>query len=794
MQEKNVFDPESFASAPAEGTETLPKKRHPLRKLLKVLLTLLLAVMILVSGAAGIFVVATIASAPQLSSVSVTPVGYRSTIENDAGEVTQLLAGEEANRVYVELDTLPEHLKNAFIAIEDERFYSHHGVDWQGIARALIRNISTRDVSQGASTITQQLIKNNVFPEFATEQSVLQKVRRKIQEQHLALKLEEQQSKDWILENYLNTINLGSGTWGVETAAQRYFGKHASELTLSESAVLAAIPKGPSLYDPLKHPENNAARRELVLMKIEELGLASAEEIREARADDVYARIGENATVGEEPFSYFEDALISEVLEDLKDVLGYSDEAAWRLIYRGGITIRSTEDSVLQGIAEEELNRSGWYDSDAQSACVLLDPATGAVKAIVGGRGAKTASLTLNRALSSPRQPGSTIKVIGEYAAALESGKATLGSAIDDAPYTYSDGTTVRNASGVYGGMTTLRTAIEESTNVVALKIFQEVGAEAVFDQLTDFGLAHLSENDRVEALALGGTAGGVTCVELAAAYGSLAAGGVYRAPHFYTRVLDHDGKVLLEKSVESHTAVSQGTAELLTDAMTGVMTRGTGTAANVSGRTLAGKSGTTTDLRDLWFAGYSPDLVCAVWGGYDDYSTQSSSAYVKKLWRAVMERALESRPSTSFTRETPLSTRLICTKCGRLAETGLCSDSVQGDMTRSELYLPGTEPTESCTCHVRLRICTVSHALAGTNCPESTIEEKVYLRSASEGTSDTAFVAPIAADGETCSVHTHWWDRYGLFSGGSGGSSGSGSGFSWWPFGGRGDEGETPS
>ena len=302
------------------------------------------------------------------------------------------------------------------ISIEDERFYRHPGVDLQGIARAAYRNIVAGRLSEGASTITQQLIKNNVFTDWTQEQTMIDKVSRKLQEQILAVQLERRESKEWILENYLNTINFGNGTWGVKTAAMRYFGKDISELTLSESAVLAAIPKSPVFYDPLNYPEHNRDRRILVLNKMLELGAISQEEWDEAAADNVYERIAQNHTAveGAEIYSYFEDALINQVAEDLQQVRGCTEEEAWNLLFRGGLTVYSTQDTQLQEICETEVNREEWYTSDAQVSVVMMDPYTGQVKAIVGGRGEKDGSLILNRAVSSVRQPGSTIKVVGE--------------------------------------------------------------------------------------------------------------------------------------------------------------------------------------------------------------------------------------------------------------------------------------------------------------------------------------------------------------------------------------------
>lgn len=703
-----------------------------------------------------------IAAAPKLASADVTPSSYRTVVTDDGGDVILTLAGESANRVYAELAEIPDWLEQAVVAIEDERFYSHGGVDLRGIARAAWRNVTSGSITEGASTITQQLIKNNVFTDWTQEETTADKVVRKVQEQWLALQLERRESKEWILENYLNTINMGGGTWGVKTAAMRYFGKELSELTLSECAVLAGITKSPNGYNPLKNPEQSRERQLLVLGKMLELEMISREEYDEAVNDNVYGRIQrDNVTpAGMEIQSYFEDALVYQVVEDLRRELGYSEEDAWQLLYHGGLTIHSTQNSALQTICEEEINRDEWYHSDAQATVVLMEPATGQVKAIVGGRGEKTASLTLNRATSSVRQPGSTIKVVGEYAAALDSRSATLGTVYDDAPHTYSDGTAIRNASGTYGGRTTIRDAIARSVNVVALKCFQDTGIDRVWSSLERFGFAHLTEEDRVEALALGGTHGGVTNLELTAAYSAIANGGVYLEPSYYTEVLDRDGRVLLRRVQEQRTAVQSATAALLTEAMQDVLTEGTGTLAAVSGLPLAGKSGTSSGVRDAWFVGFSPELACGVWGGYDDFAEQTSSQYVKKIWKAIMSRSHEIVTANSFTGTEGLSFLKICTKCGNLAVAGLCDNTVQGNQTWMEYFAPGTEPTENCTCHAAVSLCTTSGGVAGRYCPAAEVEQVAYLVEGTAGTPDAEAVLDTDATG-VCTVHDSWWDWF---------------------------------
>ena len=702
-------------------------------------------------------------SAPPLSLEDVAPDGYRSVVLDDKGNEILPLVGPEANRVYVTVEEIPLHLQQAFVAIEDERFYQHHGIDLQGIVRAVVSNIKSGSLRQGASTIPQQLIKNNLLTEqWNNETTAWDKIRRKLQEQWLAIQLDASAEKDWILENYLNTINLGGGTWGVQTASRRYFGKDVRELTLSESAVLAAIPKSPGALNPLKDAKANAARRVLVLDKMLELGWISAEAYRDAMADDVYSRIAENSTAAAvEVFSYFEDELIRQVVQDLQRELGFTEEQAWRLVYRGGITIHSTQDTNMQTICETEINRDSWYSDSQQASVVVMDPYTGHVKAIVGGRGEKDGSLVFNRASDSVRQPGSTLKVVGEYAAALDSGEITLGRVYDDAPYTYSNGTPVKNASGSYAGRLTVRSAIADSVNTVALKCFQDAGMDLVWEYLDRFGFSHLTGSDKVESLALGGTHGGVTNLELTAAYGAIAGGGTYYRPTYYTKVTDREGKELLRWEGEEKRVLQPSTAALLTDAMTDVLDEGSGRLACFEGMPLAGKSGTTSEMRDVWFVGYSPYYVCGVWGGYDDYLPQSGSSYVKRIWRAVMEQGHADKEYVEFAGADSLVQCSICSKCGLLAVAGLCDQTVQGDVTYEEWFASGTEPVASCSCHAAVQICPDSGMPVSSYCPAYGTKSVAYLKSGTAGTADAAAVLPVEMRDYTCSVHYNWWNWF---------------------------------
>ena len=755
---------------------------------IKTVLRVILVTLLAVIAAGAVFVAYCVVRAPSINVLDAMPHGYRSNVLDRDGNVVLTLSGEASNRVYVKLSEVPESLQEAVVAIEDERFYEHFGIDPKGIMRALYKGITEGNFSEGASTITQQLLKNNVFTDWMNETTFLDKVQRKIQEQYLAIALEMHVDKAWILENYLNTINLGGGNWGVETAAKYYFDKDVSDLTLSESAVIAGITRNPTRYNPITNPEANAERRDYILDKMLELGFITQEERDEAAGDDVYARISEVSTNGgsQEIMTYFEDAMIYSVLHDIMSATRCSEEKAWDLIYRGGLTICSTEDSRMQELAGEVINNPDYYTSDEQASLVLMDTETGQVRALIGGRGEKNANLLLNRATSMVRQPGSTIKVIGEYAAALDSGAMTLGTVIADSPCTYSDGTEVHNFDGSYKGNITVQTAIAQSRNIVALKCFNQIGMDPIWNMIGKFGITTLTENDKVEALALGGTYGGVTNLEMTAAYASIARGGQYTEPILYTKILDHDGNVLIEKKQTTRRVISENTAKLLTSALEDAMLSGTGVEANFESDAvidLAGKSGTTTDIRDAWFIGYSPSLTCGVWGGFDDNRTQESSTYVKYIWKDVMAGAHTEGVAEEFETGNSIEEVEICTKCGKRAVKGLCENAIHGDGTETVCFASGTAPTEKCDCHVMVAICAESGELSGPYCKHE--EGRVYLKSAVPGTEEEQYVLPASLSDPkvTCHTHTSLWDKwFGSGSnnngnGSSGGTSGSGSG-----------------
>lgn len=744
-----------------------------------------------------------IASTPDIDVKDVAPVGFSTFVYDCEGNKLDKLVTSNANRIPVTMDKIPQHLADAFVAIEDERFYEHNGIDLKGIVRAgFVFVKSGFDRAEGASTITQQLLKNTIFTDWMEEDGLIEKLQRKFQEQYLALEITKKLSKEEVLLRYMNTINLGQNTLGVQSASLRYFNKDVSELTISESAVLAAIIKKPTRFNPILYPEDNAGRREIVLKKMWEQGYITKEEYDEALADDVYSRIQEInvAVIDDSVSSYFVDAVAQDVYHDLIDEAGYSATQASALLYSGGLRIESTLDPKIQNAADRIFadpemypedtkwylnyaltikNEEGEYvnfskemlmtwfknnkdknfnlifdsQDDAYAAVdvykeavlsendtiidekisltaqpqvslTIIDQSTGFVVAMIGGRGAKEGSRTLNRATATTRQPGSTFKILSTYAPALDAGGMTLATVFNDAPFNYNDGTPVNNwySNPDYEGLSSIRKGIYRSMNIVTVKCLTQITPKLGFDYLTrNFGFTTLTElEDCYQPMALGGLWHGVTNMELCAAYASIANGGVYNKPQLYTRVLDYDGNVIIDHSVpESRQILKETTAFLLTDAMQDTITnpRGTGGAVKFPDMTIAGKTGTTSDNRDVWFAGYTPYYTAVTWAGYDNNVKMNKVelALAKKLWRAIMSEIHEGLPNQSFPVPEGIVQAQVCSHSGKLPIEGQCD--VAGTII-TEYFEEGTVPTETCDVHFLGDICAYNLRPACENCP----------------------------------------------------------------------------
>ncbi len=771
----------------------------------------------------------------------IVPEGYTTFIYDLNENKIEELHGADANRVYVEYDQIPDYLGYAYVAIEDERFFDHNGVDLEGFIRALFVNIKSKSFSEGASTITQQIIKNNVLTTDVT-------IERKLQEMYLAIQLEKHLSKEDILELYMNTAASGRGTNGVQTASRLYFNKDVWDINLAEAAVLASITNKPGKYDPVTNPENNRERALRILNKLLEQGYITENEYEEAKAIDVYSQIQINHQTVEKSsdYSYFVDETISEVVKDLGIQKGLTEGQAYNLIYRGGLSIYITQDQDIQAsmdeiftnednfppvnedyamklkyslsypngdsmenfyyedlfdtqeladtfIAEKKVElgvtdemiadgiafENSVFIPQPQAAMVIMDYHNGYVKAMAGGRGEKSGNQVLNRAYDALRQPGSTFKILAAYLPAIDARGYTLATGIDDVPLeivqpsgTFRPG----NWYAGYRGLSTVREGIVWSMNILAVKTVFDIGPELSYDYLMDLGFTTVYDEielngdtytDLTLSLPLGGLTKGVSPIELTAAYGAVANKGVYTEPILYTRVLDHDGNILLNKEPITRPVMKETTAYLLTDAMVETVQSGTGTAVQFKNMAIAGKTGTTNATKDLWFAGYTPYYVAAIWMGYDE---PQRMAYVKNyhkwIWRDVMEAAHKDLPYKNFERPEGITSATICTESGLLA-TEACTHDPRGiSATRTELFAVGTVPTESCNVHEEVLICKDSGLFINEYCPEESHEKVVMLRRPEpiivdegkeailDSIADYKYTIPFSMVGEFCNIH----------------------------------------
>ncbi len=788
-----------------EMDNTKVKLGHSIAHFIQMALLILVLCLCLLGAAMGFGMFRGILdSAPDIDTIHIGPTAYASKVLDTDGNITATLVTAGSNRERVSYEQLPKDLINAFVAIEDERFWQHNGIDLKSILRAVRGVVSDDDSAGGGSTITQQLIKNNVFGG-GLHEGKFQRYVRKFQEQYLALEIENQpglskeEIKKSILTEYLNTINLGSNTLGVKVAARRYFNKEVSDLTLSECTVIASITKNPSGLNPITHPERNAERRAQVLKNMLEQGYIDEARYTEALADDVYARIQDVNVQKEaenEPYSYFVDELTAQVIQELQDRLGYTKDKATDLLYSGGLTIYSTQDPSLQTIVDEEVNNPDNYDTakhsvtwrytlkhddgsivnysekdlirwmkevkgisfnglfssedsaksyveqykaelvrdtdkelgeqffttlEPQVSFVLMDPHTGQVKAISGGRGEKRYSLSLNRATGTLRQPGSTFKLITSFAPAIDLYGATLATPFYDTAYTIGNKTFKNWYSSGFLGYQTIRDGIIYSLNIIAVRcLMEQLNPHEGRLYAENLGITSLLDSDENPALALGGITNGVTNLELTQAFATIANGGQFNKAKFFTKILDQEGNVLIDTTEDQpRQAMKATTAFLLTDAMkqsmlpnrayaASVNVNSTSTRAHFDGMSLAGKSGTTTKDVDIWFVGYSPYYVGGIWGGCDENQPlvdkasgeyNGGAGFHKDIWRKIMSRVHEGLPDIGFTKPDGIVEAQVCRKSGKLPTSG-CYADYRGSSVITEYFAEGTVPTTNCDRH----------------------------------------------------------------------------------------------
>jgi len=625
------------------------------------------------------------------ADVEILPPPKRATIFYDIHkkEYTRIYV---ENRLEVPLQKIPDNLKKAIINVEDARFFEHSGIDLRAIARALWVDIKGGGYIEGGSTITQQLARNILL----TQKKA---ITRKIQEVFLAMKIEQNYTKEEILERYLNQIYLGHGTYGVEAASRLYFGKSVTQLELHQIALLAGLPKSPNGYSPYSNPTGAKQRRNVVLSQMAKYGSisqAQAELYKKKPLDVVPLAASKRKA------AYFIDYVI-------RKLEGTIDEES---LYTGGYQVYTTIDPLVQEAANEAVATLTGGTPDAlgvlqpQIALVAVDPRTGYIKAMIGGR--DFSNTQLNRAVYAYRQPGSTIKPF-VYTTALESKSYTPNSVIVDEPVSYPSANgklwAPQNYDRQFRGPITLRRALEESVNTVTVKLVEQLGPSKVISVAKQMGLKSLvvsgPTNDlNLAAMALGGLTKGVTPLELTMAYTPLANQGIKVEPIAVLEVRDADGNVIFEDRPRKKVAISETTAYMITDMLRGVIMRGTGRAAMLD-RPAAGKTGTTNDNTNAWFVGYTPDLLATVWIGNDSQNkpiringVSVGSGRAAAIWATFMRKALANTPPSDFVPPAQMVTEIeICSISGQLA-TPNCPE------VKYESFLPGTEPTENCQVH----------------------------------------------------------------------------------------------
>ncbi|MBQ9085838.1 MAG: transglycosylase domain-containing protein [Clostridia bacterium] len=653
--------------------------------------------------------------------------------------------------VYVEYNQLPENLIQAFVSIEDKRFYSHNGVDWRRTIAAFANYFLHFNDSFGGSTITQQLIKNVTDKDDYSFQ-------RKIQEIFWAMDLETKMDKEEIITLYLNIINLSQGCYGVQAAAEYYFSKDVSELTLNECACIAAITNNPSYYDPLRNPEHNFERKNLILDEMYEQGYITEEEWQSNVSSSVVLKIN-SSFQSQEVNSWYVDMVVEDVIQDLMEEKGYSRVMANLVLYTGGLKIYTAMDPDIQDILEDYYADTSHFYTQAsqeslQSSMIVIDPTNGDILGVVGAIGEKQANRLQNFATQTLRPAGSVIKPLSVYAPALENGIITWSSVYDDVPVNFgnynldsSKGRIIepvawpKNANGVYRGLTNINYAIEHSINTVTVRVLEEIGVENSFrflydklhiENLIDGGYTadgrYITDMD-LAALALGQLNYGVTVREITAAYSIFANQGIYHSPRSYYRVTDALGSVILDRPYQGEAVISEDNASIMNLMLENVVKNGTANTIALQNQiSCAGKTGTTQNNFDRWYIGYTPYMIGGVWYGYEYPKALSGSNICVDIWddvsKIIHERTVFSQVAEEDLREFSLGSNVIkaefCADSGKLV-TKSCEMDPRNNRVEQGYFTKGTEPTELCDCHVPVAYDTLSGGIASeSHCPES--------------------------------------------------------------------------
>lgn len=744
------------------------KKNHSTLKKVIIVAVILFFLLLLIAG--GVFVGIFFSDKFAITKEDLL-IGYSNTIVYDAdGNVIAELSGKE-NRKIISLNEMSEYLPKAFVSIEDERFYKHKGVDVKRTAAATITYLTHSGESNfGGSTITQQLVKNITNEKESSGSAGMQ---RKIREMSRASQIEKMISKDQILELYLNLIPLassGGDICGVEVASMYYFNKSARDLSIEECAFIAGVTHSPSQYNPYKENPNTdriKSRTKTVLGKMKELKYINDEQYNQA-----VAKVDEGLKFekGELPTStikdYYVAAAVEEVIQDLVKEKGMSEEYARSRVFSGGLKIYTTQVQSIQKTVEAEYKAETYVKpskstegAHTQSAMVIIDHKTGRVVGCMGGLGTDVDAVGINR-INSARQPGSSIKPIGVYGAALEKGIITASTVYDNTfPTTFGTSYQPHNASNQKTGLCTVRDALEVSSNIVACKVMSELGPDNAIDFMRELGITSLikaseapeGKNDSNLATALGGVTVGISPLQMAAAYATIANDGVYIEPTFYTKVEDSSQNVLIESKQESRRVFSEGNAYIMKNLLKQPVEGSQGTAkiCKMPNFEVSAKTGTTQEQKDVWLCGFTPYYTAATWFGYDqpEYLVTSGGSQATLIWASVMKNIHSGLEAKNFDKPSNVVTATVCRTSGKCA-TASCTD------TYTEYFVEGAVPGK-CEGHNEFEICSDSKKLATEYCehketvkgiamPEKEVNAKWKTNSGSKYNIVT----------ETCDIH----------------------------------------
>lgn len=774
-------DPKEKVVKSKNAKKKLKKKPSKIKRFFKYFFLTIL-IMGLLIGVIGVgYIFAVIKTTPSLDVNAIYNLNQPSMIFDDKGEFIDDLPSTEI-RYVISYDEMPQNLINAYISIEDERFMTHKGIDVKRILGAAARDVMVilgkQSGIHGASTITQQLIKNTILAtEASSESTPLDRINRKIKEIYLALQLEQEVSKEEIIRSYLNTIPLSGHIYGVEAASRYFFGKNAKDLTLLECAYIAGITQAPTTYSAYNtgssnYPNGYIKRTQTVLSKMLELGYISQEDF-----DTAYAEAGENAfafskldtdyRVNQEWFVY---PAIDQVKDDLKEKYKYTDEEVEKLLVNGGLKIYTTMNTEMQNSVQSILNDRTNLQVDntsvdnvndygvplLQASATVIDYKTGQVKVLIGGRGDQPAT-SLNRAYDDLKSIGSTTKPLTIYGPAIDTKLITAGTPLDDTSVSseiikkYNFGNiNPSNANGSMAGYVTAREALTYSKNLTSIKTVDMLGLDTAIEYGERAGLKYDKLSHTMSALALGqfeqptnNRDGGNTTI-LASAYGSFGNNGVRYEPALYTRVEDATGNILLEKEPKGINLFSPQTAYILYDIL-----KGSSTKAQFNDIPVAGKTGTTDKSDNYWFAGLTPYYSGSVWIGYDYPQKMSGgSGSAASLFGKVMAAVHSGLEYKDIEAPSGLVQAKVCKDSGK-SPTDLCYHDQRGNRVKTEYFIEGTEPKAVCDVHVKVAVNSSNNKLANDNTPANLLAEKVFIKkpNANPNADDYPFVVPTEED-----------------------------------------------